>query len=71
MSLKLAQRLKELGVKQESVFYWYRSGDGKEFVDIQAVTTGIASAFTVAELIELLGTKFGVLERFDKAFRVE
>jgi hypothetical protein len=53
VSLDLAKRLKELGVKQESVWYWFRDrlilGRG-EGGNMQTFT----SAFTVAELGEML-----------------
>lgn len=66
-SLELAKRLKELGVKQKSLFYWdickYDDGDGKEdfIIDLlfqENIIGGIRnfyiSAFTVAELGEIL-----------------
>jgi len=63
-SLELAKKLKELGVKQESLFYWRYNdgmdewfidewdefGPGKEFISSLKAT----SAFTVAELLEML-----------------
>jgi hypothetical protein len=67
-SLDLAKRLKELGVKQESLFYWWRhEGDSryilinpildnrtpKSYVDAYAQAE-MYSAFTVAELGEML-----------------
>jgi hypothetical protein len=65
VSLELAKRLKELGVKQESLFFWMsiKDDDGK---DCWAVKYGPLetfygipvdeniSAFTVAELGEML-----------------
>lgn len=55
-SLELAKKLKELGVKQESLFWWDK-GDGiedrLEFSPTQPLTE-LASAFTVAELGEML-----------------
>lgn len=55
ISLKLAKQLKELGVKQDSLFYWVRD---KEIVYQRAFYTGsneiYTSAFTVAELGEIL-----------------
>lgn len=61
VSLELAKKLKELGVKQNGLFYWaHVNHDGKEY---DAIFKGyirpgepmeyIASAFTVAELGEL------------------
>lgn len=62
VSLELAKRLKELGVKQESVCYWREyEFQGKRFLDVDfemqfrkahKVFQSIA-AFTVAELGEL------------------
>jgi hypothetical protein len=66
VSLDLAQRLKELGVKQESLFYWIQEDTVKEgplyhVVDLYGVSDSkrryiniVASAFTVAELGEML-----------------
>lgn len=63
-SLELSKKLKELGVKQESLFWWTRtftrkSGEYKEDSEwyLQFKKNGIGghySAFTVAELGELL-----------------
>jgi len=57
-SLELAKQLKELGVKQESLFWWWNDGiyhytllDGVEIEDA-------ISAFTVAELGEMLPNDF-------------
>jgi hypothetical protein len=65
VSLDLAKRLKELGVKQESYFTWfaYEGDKGVKFTQIMRtneeflssmVVCPIASAFTVAELGEML-----------------
>jgi hypothetical protein len=66
VSLELAKKLKELGVKQESLFYWvHANGDGIGSWDqtipiisyipkIENYHLTIASAFTVAELGEML-----------------
>ena len=61
VSLDLAKKLKELGVKQDSHFHWKRdeSGDGPYLVAsntryISTAGTILASAFTVAELGEML-----------------
>jgi len=65
-SLELAKKLKELGVKQESLFYWstYDDGNSKErpgiaFVDDCNLSfmEDLVSAYTVAELGEMLKTK--------------
>ena len=67
-SLELARELKELGVKQNSLWYWLKNpckehikkGGDKYFVSYKAVHGEnhiIASAFTVAELGELLPDK--------------
>lgn len=65
-SLELAQKLKELGVKQESAFWWSRYGrssipEDQFEIHYQAVITfrdgnevPYFSAFTVAELGEML-----------------
>lgn len=59
ISLEIAKRLKELGVKQESLFYWFRSMTRVVWridatMEGQKNTDDI-SAFTVAELGYLLG----------------
>ena len=67
-SLELAKKLKELGVKQESLWYWNMIT--KEFKDYEGKSPIIAceiysnsrlwenfSAFTVAELGEMLPKK--------------
>ena len=53
VSLELAQKLKSLGVKQESAFYWH---GGLQFPYLVQRKNGsdTISAFTVAELGELL-----------------
>jgi len=61
-SLELAKRLKELGVKQESFCWWVEpeyTNDKEPFVQAEfpaghTARTHIASAFTVAELGEML-----------------
>lgn len=54
-SLKLAKRLKELGVGQESSFYWGDHGDLNWFINsAEDKISGDISAFTVAELGEML-----------------
>lgn len=61
ISLDIAKRLKELGVKQESLFYWltYRQFKDEDFNlsfgnDIGLLSDFSISAFTVAELGEML-----------------
>jgi len=55
-SLELSKRLKELGVKQESLFYWRNVNYmGGEKIDKWIIEKkGDISAFTVAELGEML-----------------
>ena len=64
-SLESAKKLKRLGVKQDSMWYWVRLKRGEyvvtEVIIDKAGNTGlspkeklIASAFTVAELINML-----------------
>jgi hypothetical protein len=57
-SLDLAKRLKELGVKQESLFYWCKENkeNPRFFIaeGYQEEDLRICSAFTVAELGEML-----------------
>lgn len=55
--LELAKRLKELGVKQESAFYWCDNNYGTwelEDSPLPAFESDWCSAFTVAELGEML-----------------
>lgn len=63
-SLELAQKLKELGVKQESYFAWNKFGSGEKGDDFEWSIKPVSeyrlasdrncSAFTVAELGEML-----------------
>jgi hypothetical protein len=58
-SLELAKRLKELGVKQKSMFCWFSVGNGSSYeLDYNTYdylyTEEYISAFTVAELINVL-----------------
>ncbi len=62
VSLELAKKLKELGVKQESYFWWNRLSDYPDstpdwrlssFKSVE-VARELCSAFTVAELGEML-----------------
>jgi hypothetical protein len=59
ISLELAKRLKELGVKQESEFYWAISIPSKrEWILTPIKTNTSLSAFTVGELGERLPKTF-------------
>ncbi len=69
ISLDLAKRLRELNVKQESLFYWIEVGvekDGCLLREFQVwgyregliLTKDSCSAFTVAELGEILSNHF-------------
>jgi hypothetical protein len=75
-SLELAKKLKELGVKQESYFYWedwederhiahymVDTGDFEQYERVKSKYPNIVSAFTVAELGEMLPNML-----FDKFF---
>lgn len=71
-SLELAKRLKELGVKQESYFYWKEDAPDQDAYLIERNSRYFASkgvilgsAFTVAELGEFLG-KFKTEQKFIK-----
>lgn len=52
-SLELAKRLKELGVKQDSCFYWGINDDIFQPTEPDTNKYVVCSAFTVAELVEL------------------
>jgi len=63
VSLELAKRLKELGVKQNSIWWWYRwtknhnwklSLGTEEMLNYSFRPDDIYSAFTIAELFEPL-----------------
>src|SRR5262252_9202184 len=57
VSLELAKRLKELGVKQESVWGWMQESVSKQYwlgLSDDKKTFAVASAFTVSELGEML-----------------
>jgi hypothetical protein len=68
-NLELSKRLKELGVKQESLFVWcfekinnidsefWSLRDWNEYGPVPKKAENIVSAFTVAELGELLPSK--------------
>jgi len=69
ISLELARKLKKLGVKQESRWY-YNVYDAKTTLDIAKDNCGgderFYSAFTVAELGEMLPKDFMSYKRYDK-----
>lgn len=82
-SLKLSKKLKELGVKQESLFWWGEYAISNQFLGKTKVCTDlhtadtvnyseICKAFTVAELGEMLPdfvkTKGGLLQHDEKKF---
>ena len=55
-SLELAKRMKELGVKQESLFCYTDRKNDVEFLPTEIRNEGVCTAaFTVAELGEMLG----------------
>lgn len=69
VSLELAKKLKELGVKQEGYFVWYTNGDSAHLLDtpgeMRPMEGKTYSAFTVAEMGEMfprdLYYRFGAL----------
>lgn len=70
-SLESAKHLKELNVKQESLFYWNDSNHGYWELDkypLPADEKDWCSAFTVVELGEMIGKK--MLETYRDAGRV-
>lgn len=69
-SLELSKKLKELGVKQESLFYWvitltqdyHISFYDNELPEVLKERNDCYSAFTVAELGEMLPTGYYTLQ---------
>lgn len=66
-NLKLSKKLKELGVKQESYFWWFKKAQWnvfiiKDFYEMESIPVNASvesySAFTVAELGEMLPASF-------------
>lgn len=82
-SLELAKRLKELGVKQDSYFYWvetpiitppqYELGSAKEIASWAGPyeKANKISAFTVAELGKMLPKKLEHLKQNPNLLRLE
>jgi len=58
VSLELAKKLKEIGVEQESLFYW-ASGSLLFFEEVDWSDVDTYSAFTAVELTDLLPTSIG------------
>ena len=72
VSLDIAKRLKELGVKQKSLFHW-NEGDGTEneleyIPEFANKTHELISAFTVAELGNLLPEEINVKNKQGNGF---
>lgn len=67
-SLKLAKKLKELGVEQDSLFYWQKYKHGWTIQPVwlsqHSKASATTSAFTVAELGELLEDHDGRLPHY-------
>lgn len=67
-SLEISKRLKNLNVKQKSLFYWEEAvtkSEGMEYAGVifgenkaNQYSTGVYSAFTVAELGEILSRRY-------------
>ena len=66
-SLELSKKLKELGVKQKSLYKWVDcDGYGKQIVlSEEAINNKGVSAFTVAELLEMSPASTSILKRTD------
>ncbi len=67
VSLELARRLKELGVRQQSVFYWDEGNGVEDRLEYSPGTPllELVSAFTVAELGEMLP---GEIEQAEQSY---
>ena len=78
VSLELAKRLKELGVKQESLFYWVNGliSNAEHAIECQyenrnkGTRHSISSAFTVAELGEMLPWRIDGKDITDKRRKI-
>lgn len=72
VNLKLSKRIRELGVKQKSYWYWQKNLNDKnvgwELVDEESIYYGqelrACSAFTMSELLEIIGDYFLSVEIF-------
>lgn len=58
-SLELSKKLKELGVKQESEFYWSKEGSVFNPINPKYNMHVLCSAFLASELGEILPENFG------------
>ena len=65
VSLELAKKLRDLGVKQESYFWWYEHGEPEWEGEIETFVgrqiekaSPLFAAFTTGELGEMLPTNF-------------
>lgn len=54
VSLELAKRMEELGFKQDSLFWWHLPNEQEAFIVKSKIDEYAISAFTVAELGEML-----------------
>ena len=54
VSLELAKKLKELGCKQESYFWWDINGELTHFGDGENSDYAVERAYSVAELLNML-----------------
>lgn len=80
VSLELAKKLKELGVPQESLFYWYDFKDGKTSLETKEARrndcawcntycmSDVSSAYTSAELGEMLPDNFHTFRKGDQKY---
>src|ERR1700722_2987683 len=65
ITLETAKKLKELGIKQESLFYWYDyfvNGWSAEYREIVPRCDDLLSAFTASELMDLIPARINILD---------
>lgn len=67
-SLELSKRLKELGVKQESIFFYDKGGLLMRPLDPTGNQHTVYSAFTVAELGEMLPSFVETYKTHDEGY---